>query len=178
MKLNIKILTLILLGFILCTNSVYSQLERNKQAKIKLKGMFIYSFAKNVYWPEKYSAGDFIIAVYGDEDIFKQLQTSYTDNLVGNQKIKLKFYENFKEIQDCHMLYVSSQKNGNISQVKSLLSEYTLLVSEGQNLASTGSMINFIYVKSSLKFEVNKTKAEKNELKIGQLLTKLAHSVI
>ena len=178
MKLNIKILTLILLGFILCTNSVYSQLERNKQAKIKLKGMFIYSFAKNVYWPEKYSAGDFIIAVYGDEDIFKQLQTSYTDNLVGNQKIKLKFYENFKEIKDCHMLYVSSQKNSNLSQVKSLLSEYTLLVSEGQNLASTGSIINFIYVQSRLKYEVNKTKAERNDLKIGQLLTKLAHSII
>ena len=76
------------------------------------------------------------------------------------------------------MLYVSSQKNSNLSQVKSLLSEYTLLVSEGQNLAATGSIINFIYVQSRLKYEVNKTKAERNDLKIGQLLTKLAHSII
>jgi len=76
------------------------------------------------------------------------------------------------------MLFVSKQKSSSISQIKSSLSQYTLLVSEGENLASTGSMINFIYIQSRLKFQVNKTKAEKNDLKIGQTLTKLAHSII
>jgi len=45
-------------------------------------------------------------------------------------------------------------------------------------LVSTGSIINFIYVQSSLKFQVNKTKAEENDLKIGQQLQKLAYLTI
>ena len=156
----------------------YSQADANKMAKIKLKGMFIYSFAKNVYWPQEHSKGDFVVGVFGDKDIFNQLNSSYTDKLVGNQKIKVKFYSSLNDIKECHMLFVSEQKSSSISQVKRGLSEYTLLVSEGENLASTGSMINFIYVQSSLTFQVNKTKAEKNDLKIGQTLTKLAHSII
>ncbi len=178
MGFKLKISSIFLLTFFILSNMAFSQADANKMAKIKLKGMFIYSFAKNVYWPQKHSKGDFVVAVYGDKDIFNQLNSSYTDKLVGNQKIKVKFFNSLNEINECHMLFVSKQKSSSISQIKNGLSQYTLLVSEGENLASTGSMINFIYIQSRLKFQVNKTKAEKNDLKIGQTLTKLAHSII
>ncbi len=178
MSFKFKISSIFILTFFILSNIALSQNDANKMAKIKLKGMFIYSFAKNVYWPQKYSKGDFVVAVFGDKDVFNQLNSSYTDKLVGNQKIKIKFYSSLNDIKDCHMLFVSKQKSSSISQIKNVLSQYTLLVSEGENLASTGSMINFIYIDSRLKFQVNKTKAEKNELKIGQTLTKLAHSII
>lgn len=178
MSFKIKIFTIISLIFAFSANVAHAQADANKKAKNKIKGIYIYSFAKNVYWPQKYSKGDFVIGVYGDKDIFNQLSSSYTDKLVGNQKIKFKLYNSTNEIKDCHLIYVSEQKSASISQVKKVLSNHTLLVSEGQNLASTGSMINFIYIQSSLKFQVNKTKAERNDLKIGQTLTKLAHSII
>jgi hypothetical protein len=164
--------------FILSANICFSQADANKKVKVKIKGMYIYQFAKNIYWPQEYSNGDFMIGVYGDEDIYNQLSISYTDKLIGNQKIKVKFFSNQNDIQECHLLYISQDKNSSLTQVKKLISEQTLLVSEGQNLVSTGSIINFIYVQSNLKFQVNKTKAEKNDLKIGQTLTKLAETII
>jgi len=169
-----------LFGLIIFFNStsVISQPDPAKASRMKVQGIYLYSFAKNVYWPQEHSKGDFVVGVFGDKDIFNQLNSSYTDKLVGNQKIKVKFYSSLNDIKECHMLFVSEQKSSSISQVKRGLSEYTLLVSEGENLASTGSMINFIYIQSRLKFQVNKTKAERNDLKIGQTLTKLAHSII
>jgi hypothetical protein len=53
-----------------------------------------------------------------------------------------------------------------------------LLVTEGEDLATTGSMINFIYVQNRLKFQINKSRAEKKDFTIGQTLTKLAYSTI
>lgn len=177
LTLKFKISSLLLV-FVFVANLATAQADANKMAKIKIKGVYIYSFAKNVYWPAKYGSGDFIIGIYGDRDIYSQLSNSYTDKLVGSQKIKFKFYENIKDIEECHLLYVSEGKNNSISQLKQTLSNHTLLVSEGQNLAATGSIINFIYIQSRLKYQVNRTKAEKNDLKIGQLLTKLAYSII
>ena len=162
----------------LSANIGFTQADANKMVKLKIKGMYIYQFAKNIYWPAAYSSGDFSIGVYGNKDIYNQLSSSYTDKLIGNQKIKFTFYTNPKEIQDCHLLFISPEKTSSISQVKKLIPQQTLLVSEGQNLVSTGSIINFIYVNGKLKFQVNKKMAEKNDLKIGQTLTKLADSII
>jgi hypothetical protein len=147
-------------------------------AKIKMKGIYIYQFAKNVNWPDNHFSGNFIIGVYGDQDLFNQLNKSYTDKLIGRQKIKVKFYNDLSKITDSHLFFVSEEKNGNINKVRKILPPHTLLVSEGADLVSTGSIINFIYVQSRLKFQVNKTKAEKNDLKIGQQLQKLAHLTI
>ena len=52
---------------------------------------FVANFAKNVNWPDDHFNGNFIIGVYGDQDLFNQLNKSYTDKLIGSQKIKVKF---------------------------------------------------------------------------------------
>ena len=159
-------------------NSGFSQYDPNKMAKIKMKGIYIYQFAKNVNWPDDHFTGSFIIGVYGDQDLFNQLNKSYSDKLIGSQKIKVKFYNDLSKIIDSHLFFVSEKKNGNINKVRKILPPRTLLVSEGADLVSTGSIINFIYVQSRLKFQVNKTKAEENDLKIGQQLQKLAYLTI
>ena len=63
-------------------------------------------------------------------------------------------------------------------QINKNVDKQTLLVSESTNLASSGAIINFIFKDSKLKFELNKTKAQKNDLKVGQYLTKLAYNTI
>jgi hypothetical protein len=178
LKFSFKISVIFALLFIGLCSPGFSQSDPNKIAKIKLKGIYIYSFAKNVYWPQDYSKGDFIIGVYGNKDIYDQLNNAYTNKPIGSQKITVKYYTELSDLKDCHLFFVSEEKTGNLSRVQKVLSSHTLLVSEGENLVTTGSMINFIYVQSRLKFQVNKTKAEKNDLKIGQTLQKLAHSTI
>ena len=92
---------------LLCAQSPISQ--DAQAARIKMKGVYIYQFARRVYWPEKYTKGDFNIGIYGNKDIFDQLSSSYTDKLVGSQAIKFKFFNNPSEIEDCHLLYVINE---------------------------------------------------------------------
>ena len=77
------------------------------------------------------------------------------------------------------MTISSEEKSNVISNVKKVLNEKTLLVTELKDISnSTGNMINFVYVQSRLKFQLNKSVLEKNDFKIGQTLTKLAYSII
>jgi len=149
-----------------------------KALKVKMKGMFIYQFAKNVYWPKAYTTGDFTIGIYGSEDLFNLLNKSFKDKMNGSQKIKFDFYESTSDISECHLLFVSEEGKGSIPTVRKVLTDKTLLVTEGKDLATTGSMINFVYVENRLKFQINKSKAEKKDFTIGQTLTKLAYSTI
>ena len=149
-----------------------------KALKTKMKSMYIYQVAKNVYWPKAYTTGDFTIGIYGSEELFNFLNTSFKDKSLGQQKIKFTLYKSSSEINDCHLLFISKDQNSVISKLKNTLNAKTFLVTEGDNLASTGSMINFIYVQNRLKFEINKSQAEKKDFTIGQTLTKLAYQTI
>ena len=98
MRLFYKILFLSILTTFLNSSVVFAQdvvSSEAKAARIKLKGIYIYQFARRVYWPEKYTKGDFYIGIYGSKEIFDQLSVSYTGKLVGSQAIKFKFFESY-----------------------------------------------------------------------------------
>lgn len=156
----------------------YSQ-DAGKAARMKLQGIYLYSFAKKVYWPTAHTTGDFTIGIYGNKDLYNQLNTNFIGKMTGSQKIVFDFYESTSDITDCHLLFVSEEKSNAISNVKKVLNEKTLLVTELKDISnSRGNMINFVYVQSRLKFQLNKSVLEKNDFKIGQTLTKLAYSII
>ena len=159
--------------------SIFSQPDPAKASRMKLQGIYLYSFAKNVYWPSAYNTGDFTIGIYGSKDLFDQLSANFKGKMTGSQKIIFDFYESTSDISDCHMLFVGKDETNTISKVKKVLDEKTLLVTELTDISnSSSSMINFVYVQSRLKFQLNKSEAEKNNFKIGQTLTKLAYSTI
>ena len=170
---------LFLFGLIIFFNSksVISQPDPAKASRMKLQGIYLYSFAKNVYWPSAYNTGDFTIGIYGSKDLFDQLNTNFKGKMTGSQNIIFDFYESTSDISDCHMLFVGKDETNTISKVKKVLDEKTLLVTELADISnSSSSMINFVYVQSRLKFQLNKSEAEKNNFKIGQTLTKLAYT--
>tara|TARA_Y100000992_G_C21269079_1_gene495641 strand:- start:1728 stop:2267 length:540 start_codon:yes stop_codon:yes gene_type:complete len=168
-----------LFGLIIFFNStsVISQSDPAKALRMKMQGMYLYSFAKNVYWPSAYSTGDFTIGIYGSKDLFDQLSANFKGKMTGSQNIIFDFYETTSDISDCHMLFIGRQEASTISKVKKVLDKKTLLVTELKDISnSSSSIINLLYVNSRLKFQLNKSEAEKNNFKIGQTLTKLAYT--
>ena len=179
MSSRLKISFLFGLIILLTSSSIFSQTDPAKASRMKLQGIYLYSFAKNVYWPSAYNTGDFTIGIYGSKDLFEQLSANFKGKMTGSQKIIFDFYESTSDISDCHMLFVGKDETNTISKVKKVLDEKTLLVTELKDISnSSSSMINFVYVQSRLKFQLNKSEAEKNNFKIGQTLTKLAYSTI
>ena len=179
MSCRFKISFLFGLIILLTSSSIFSQTDPAKASRMKLQGIYLYSFAKNVYWPSAYNTGDFTIGIYRSKDLFDQLSANFKGKMTGSQKIIFDFYESTSDISDCHMLFIGKDEINTIPKVKKVLDEKTLLVTELKDISnSSSSMINFVYVQSRLKFQLNKSEAEKNNFKIGQTLTKLAYSTI
>ena len=174
---RLKISFLFVLIILLYSSSIVSQPDPAKASRMKMQGMYLYSFAKNVYWPSAYSTGDFTIGIYGSKDLFDQLSANFKGKMTGSQNIIFDFYETTSDISDCHMLFIGRQEASTISKVKKVLDKKTLLVTELKDISnSSSSIINLLYVNSRLKFQLNKSEAEKNNFKIGQTLTKLAYT--
>jgi len=144
-------------------------------AKIANKAMysaFIYAFTQDIDWPKEHKSGDFVIGVYGDEDLYNSL-IRLSSRQVGSQPIKVVRYISSSEDLDCHLLYVSSSKSQQIKVInKNINQKKTLVVTNDDGQLNNGAIFNFVVRKNALKYEINFTKAEKHNFIIGESLKK------
>jgi hypothetical protein len=131
-----------------------------------------------VQWPENYSEGDFVIGVFGESEITPLLQEMAEIKKVGNNKIVIKTLKAEDLSQKINMLFVP---NSQIDQFRSITERLgqkpTLLITESENMASSGSMINFKEVSGKLRFEVNTTQIMKKGLKVSQELVRFGDEI-
>ena len=148
-----------------------------KDYSYRLKAAFIYNFATLVDWPSNRKTGDFIIAVYGDENVYQELKTRYSVKSVGSQKVKVVKYSSAAEIAKSHILFIGEEKGKDLTTAKSKISSYnTLLVSESKGGLSKGAIINFIGP-GGVNYEISKTNAKKHNLVVASRLLNLAKKV-
>lgn len=141
-----------------------------------LKSVFVYNFANMVEWPEADRNGDFIIGVLGGSDVSGELTKISTQKKVGTRTIKVENYANVADIGKCHIIFISDDKKSELANVIAK-SKTSLVVSEEAGSAKKGAGISFIVVDNKIKFEMSKKNIEKNSLKVGTSLEKLAISV-
>jgi hypothetical protein len=141
----------------------------------KFHSVFMYNFTKYIQWPSNYQSGDFIIAVLGDSPIIEHLNKMAEGKTVGSQKFLIKKYSSVNDIQNCHILFIPSNKSNEFDKVQLKLEGLsTLLITEKDGLGHKGSGINFIIVDGEWKFELNKKSTEKSNLKVSTELARLA----
>ena len=150
MSSRLKISFLFGLIILLTSTSIFSQPDPAKASRMKLQGIYLYSFAKNVYWPSAYNTGDFTIGIYGSKDLFDQLSANFKGKMTGSQKIIFDFYESTSDISDCHMLFVGKDETNTISKVKKVLDEKTLLVTELTDISNSSSSMTVSYTHLTL----------------------------
>ena len=155
-----------------------SFIQPTKDVNLRVKAVYVYKFAQYVDWPKSFKTGDFIIGVFGDDKLYTEMQTSYSNKMIGNQTIKIKKYETVADVEQCHILFVAEKNSDKVSDmVKKYKSKSTLIVTEKEGKMKDGSIINFIMKDGKLKYEVSKTNATKHNLTVGQTLTSIADKV-
>ncbi|MCC7303657.1 MAG: YfiR family protein [Bacteroidia bacterium] len=144
----------------------------------KIKAVFLYNFTKYIEWPQKYKSGNFIIGVLADEGFAKEIDVFFNPKSIGSQRFEIKYFPKPSDISQCHMIYVSPNFSGNISEVLNRIKgKSTLLITEKAGYAKQGAAINFTVVENKQKFELNKANAEKYDLKVSSSLTNLAINI-
>lgn len=143
-----------------------------------VKAAYIYNFAKLIDWPSANKEGNFIFGVYGTTNVYKELINKYSTKRIGTQDIEIKKLSESPEVGSVHVLFVAQS---NIKDLKVILDnlqyEPVLVITESDGAINTGSIINFLVIDNSLKFELNVSEAKNRQLIVGSRLKDLAYKI-
>ncbi len=141
----------------------------------EIHAAMVYNFIKYVQWPDEGNAGDFVVGVYGDDNIFNTLKQWYDGKPKGSKKYVIRKLSSVAESADCQVIYIGKSKNRDFDSVKnSIDGKSVLTVTDGNGMGQKGSCINFKVIDGKLKFELNQGVVTSSNLKVSTQLSSMA----
>lgn len=166
-----KKIVLVLVSTLIVSASGFAQ-ERPTH---EIHAAMLYNFIKYVQWPNEGEAGDFVVGVLGDDNVFSTLKQWYDGKPKGGKKYVIKKLSSPAEAPTCHVVYLGKSKNKEFENLKSSISGKSVLtVTDGNGLGEKGSCINFKIVDGKLKFELNQNVVSGSNLKVSGQLSSMA----
>lgn len=142
----------------------------------KVLSVFLYNFAINGQWPD--AGAEFTIGVLDQPALASELEAVSAEKTVGTQKIKVMKFSNASKVQNCNILFIPASSSNSLNAISDKLSNSpTLIVTEKNGLAKSGSGINFVVVDGKLRFEVNTASIEKRGIKLTNKIKSLGIAV-
>lgn len=142
-----------------------------------VKAAFLYRFASYIEWPEDAPAtGPFVIAVYGAENVAKQLDELLPRMTVHGRPALVRRVTRASELEGVHILYVGPReplaRSRSVRETAILLP--ILIVTDDARGLDAGGVINFIDQSRNVRFEVSLAAADRARLKIASALLSVA----
>ncbi|MGJ3235552.1 YfiR family protein [Marivirga sp.] len=140
----------------------------------EIHSMLMFNFIKYVEWPADAKSGNFVIAVVGDENVASTIQNFYTNRTVKGQTVKVVNVDNVSEVNNAHVLYLSSNRSKEFeTAIEKFTGKSTLMITDKNGLGKKGSCINFQEINGKLKFEINQESIKGNNLKVSNQLSSM-----
>jgi len=140
------------------------------------QSMFIYNFSRLIQWPAGSNTGEFVIGVYGDNEVYSSLSSFVANKKVGTQSIVVKKFEDPQSISRCQILFVGDSKISKFPEVISRIQGFnSLVITEKRGMINSGSAIDFVLVEDKLKFVMNSENAVKYNLTVSKSLEDMAY---
>ena len=175
MKLkNIKNILNLIITAILLLFSNYSISQTHTPANVKVA--YINNFGKYTEWENIKNNKFFRIGVLGQAtDEITELNKLKKIKKIKNKPIKIIHFNNYQQITKTEILYVSKELNYQIDTIyQKIKNNNTLLVTDNNGIEK--SMINFIYEKNTLNFQINDKNIHKAKLVIAPQLIAMSKS--
>src|SRR5688572_2488993 len=166
MKKNVILMVLALIA---------GQLYAQERPTHEIHAAMLYNFIKYVQWPNEAEAGEFVVGVIGDENVFNTLKQWYDGKPKGSKKYVIKKLGSPDEASSCQVVYVGKSKNRDFEAIKtSTTGKSILTITDGNGLGQKGSCINFKVIDGKLKFELNQGVVTGSNLKVSSQLSSMA----
>lgn len=141
----------------------------------KFKALYIYNFTKLIKFPESPDKPDFVIGVVGETPVHGELSSIASTRKIENRNMLVRKVSKPEECNDCDIVFISEFKSGSIKAFSDYFEgKPVLLISESTQGLEKGAAINFLLVDQKLKFELNRARFDKNNLKVSSQLYELA----
>jgi hypothetical protein len=147
----------------------------------QVKAAFLFNFAQFVDWP----AGAFenahaplVIGVIGEDPFGSYLDDIVRGEKIGSHSLEVKRFARVSDVKTCHILFVSKSESRQMDQiVGSLKNKNVLTVSDVDNFASRGGVIEFFTANNKIRFRINVSAARNASLTVSSKLLRVAEVV-
>jgi hypothetical protein len=141
----------------------------------EIHAAMIYNFMKYVQWPDDGNPGEFVVGVYGEDNVFNTLKSYYDGKPKGAKKYSIRKLNDASEAQSCAVVYIGKNKSKDFENVKNaVMGKPVLTITDSFNLGKKGSCINLKVVDDKLKFEINQASMNGASLKVASQLASMA----
>lgn len=169
-----------LLAVLLASSAATDPREADKDTTAIVQASYIYNISKLVEWKEaSLKNGPFIISVLGSSNLYQELVKKYAEKSIGKQPIEVRKLPKSADIEQCHVLFVAQSELALLPAIhKSLEKKSTLLITEYPDALEDGSVVNFVRVDNTVKYEISLVNARKHKLEVGSTLVQLAYASV
>lgn len=151
------------------------QVSAQERPTHEIHAAMLFNFIKYVQWPNEGDAGEFVVGVIGDDNVFNTLSQWYNGKPKGSKKYVIKKLNSADETATCQVVYIGKAKSKEFDNIKNSISGKSILtVTDGNGLGQKGSCINFKVIDGKLKFELNQATVSGSNLKVSSQLSSMA----
>ncbi len=141
----------------------------------ELHSAMLFNFIKYTQWPNEAEAGDFVVGILGEDDVFNTMKARYDGKPKGIKKYVVKKLTSAAEAASCQVVYLGKSKNKEFESLKTAVAGKAILtVTDSANLGQKGSCINFKVIDDKLKYELNNASITGASLKVSSQLSSMA----
>lgn len=141
----------------------------------EIHSAMLFNFMKYIQWPNESEGGDFVLGIYGEDDVFNTMKSRYDGKPKGAKKYVVKKLTSAQEAEGCSVVYIGKFKSKDFEAVKSAVTGKSVLtITDSNNLGQKGSCINFRVIGDKLRFEINNSSVTDANLKVSSQLSSMA----
>jgi hypothetical protein len=166
-------------ALLLLPHSPVAQQARPTESQVK--AAYLYNFGKFVTWPEVRGpeAGSFEICILGKDPFGEVLDATVNGESIERKQIRVRRLATVQNAASCNILFISASEESRLSTILSVAQRLHLLtVSDIKHFAERGGVIGLVPQQERIRFEVNRSAAERCHLVLSSELLKVATRVI
>jgi hypothetical protein len=150
-------------------------------SEYEVKAVFLFNFSQFVSWPPAAfdkSDAPMIIAVLGTDPFGRELDSVVKGEHVGGHPIEVRRYQDVSEIKDCHILFIDRSETSSLGAIVDALRGRSILtVSDIDDAARAGVMIDLVKLNDRIRMRINLAAARASGLTISSQLLRPAEIV-
>lgn len=147
-------------------------------APYQIKAAYLFNFTRFVEWPQdafRSSGSSFVIGIVGNKDLSDYLAEIVAGEKINNHPIRVRYYRNLNEVEDCNILFLNSANASMIRDgIKSLNRRSILTVSDAEDFLNWGGMVRFYTQENKIRIQINAASARSGNLQISSKLLSVA----
>ncbi|MEO6005081.1 MAG: YfiR family protein [Opitutus sp.] len=148
----------------------------------KVEAVYLFNFARFVNWPPEDFEGPesaVIVGILGRDPFGSFLDNVVEGERIENRSIVIRRFATVRDIGACHILYISTSENERLDEIlRALSNRHVLTVSDMQDFAHRGGIVQFLPDRERIRFRINLQRAKDSRLELSAKLLRPAEVVM